>query len=276
MRKVFILLLLCNISPLIFAQKSEVGFLVGASFYMGELNPSTPFGGSKFAGGILYRYNINKRFALRGNLLFATVAASDAKTNKNNPRNLSFTSPITELSAVLEINFMELDPAGTSGRTNWFSPYLFGGIGVFNFNPKAEYEGVMYALQPLGTEGQGLPGMPSKYALTSIAIPFGLGIKINFAKRISVGIEWGMRYTFTDYLDDVSTVYFDNALLAELRSPLAAALADRSEVKHAANAGRGNPRTKDWYSFAGFSMSFKFGNRNVCKAQEENSSYRRQ
>ena len=276
MRRIFIILLLCHISPLIFAQKSEVGFLLGASFYMGELNPSTPFGDSKFAGGILYRYNINKRFALRGNLLFATVSASDAKTNKNNPRNLSFTSPITEISAILEINFMELDPIGTSGRTNRFSPYLFGGIGVFNFNPKAKYEGVMYALQPLGTEGQGLPGMKSKYALTNFAIPFGLGIKINFAKRISIGIEWGMRFTFTDYLDDVSTVYYDNALLAELRSPLAAALADRSEVKHAAKSGRGNPRTKDWYSFAGFSMSFKLGNRNVCKAQEENSLYRRQ
>jgi hypothetical protein len=275
MRKVFTLLLLCNISPLIFAQKSEVGFLVGTSFYMGELNPSTPFAASQFAGGIFYRYNINGRFALRGNLLFATVAGSDAKTNKNNPRNLSFTSPITELSAIFEINFMELNPAVTSGKKNWFSPYLFGGIAVFNFNPKAEYEGVMYALQPLGTEGQGLPGMPRKYALTSIAIPFGLGFKINFAKRISVGIEWGMRFTFTDYLDDVSTVYFDNALLAELRSPLAAALADRSEIKHVAGAGRGNPRTKDWYSFAGVSMSFKLGNRNVCKAQEENSSYRR-
>ena len=273
MRKVFVLLLLCNISPLIFAQKSEVGFLLGASFYMGELNPSTPFANSKFAGGILYRYNINNRFALRGNLLFATVSGSDAKTNKNNPRNLSFTSPITELSTVVEINFMELHP---SGKGNWFSPYVFGGIGVFNFNPKAEYEGRAYALQPLGTEGQGLPGMKKKYSLTNCAIPFGLGIKINFAKRISIGLEWGMRYTFTDYLDDVSTVYYDNALLAELRSPLTAALADRSEVKHVAKSGRGNPRTKDWYSFAGFSMAFKLGNRNVCKAQEENSAYRRQ
>lgn len=276
MRRIFILLLCCNISPLIFAQKSEVGFLLGTSFYMGELNPSTPFGASKFAGGIFYRYNINKRFALRGNLLFATVAGSDIKNNKNNLRNLSFTSPITELSAIIEINFIELDPIGTSGRKNWFSPYLFGGIGVFNFNPKAEYEGVMYALQPLGTEGQGLSGMKSKYALTALAIPFGLGIKINFAKRISVGLEWGMRYTLTDYLDDVSTVYFDNVALANSRSSLTAALADRSEVKHVAHSGRGNPRTKDWYSFAGISMSFKLGNKNVCRAKEENSMYRRQ
>lgn len=270
MRKYIFVILLGIATPLIFAQKSEVGFFLGTSFYMGDLNPMKPFAKSQMAGGLIYRYNINKRFAVRANLLFGSVKANDAETNKNYSRNLSFQSSITEISAVFEINFIELE---NSGNKRFFSPYIFGGFAVFNYNPKADYNGVLYSLQPLGTEGQGLEGMPKKYALTNIAIPFGLGIKFNFLKYFCIAAEWGMRYTFTDYIDDVSTVYYGYEQIADKRSFLVAELSDRSEIKHELGSGRGNPKTKDWYSYAGVTFSFKFGNINRCTANESKSLY---
>ena len=93
--------------------------------------------------------------------------------------------------------------------------------------------------------------------LTQIAIPFGIGVKMNVSKKVGLGLEWGPRKTFTDYLDDVSGTYPD-PLLHPFASIRSASLSDRS--KHAGNninKQRGNPRTKDWYFFFGVTLSIK-------------------
>lgn len=257
MKKYFIALLFLLASFPCFSQKSEIGAMVGTSFYLGDLNPRSIFGMSQLAGGIIYRYNFTPRWAIKANILFAKVAGDDAITNKKYERNLNFTSPITEISAQVELNFLKL--YNEKGH-NFFSPYIFAGISVFSFNPQAEdIDGTVYALQCLGTEGQGLAGERDYYSLCNVAIPFGIGLKFNVSKHISIGAEWGMRYTFTDYLDDVGGNYYDNAALRELRGPAVARLADKSEVKHEAGTGRGNSTTKDFYSFAGATITFKFG-----------------
>lgn len=240
-----------------FAQKSELGAMAGASFYLGDLNPRSVFGMARPAGGIIYRYNFTPRWAIRANLLFAQVEGDDAITNKNYERNLSFKSPITEIGVMAELNFFKL--YHERGK-NFFAPYLFGGIAVFSFNPQAQdIDGNWYALQHLGTEGQGFEGEKDYYSLCNVAIPFGLGFRFNFAKFFSIGAEWGMRFTFTDYLDDVSGEYYDNQTLKDQRGSMVARLADKSETPHAAGTGRGNSTTKDFYSFAGVVFTFKFG-----------------
>lgn len=257
MKKGLILLVFVCIGLISTAQKSEIGGMVGTSFYMGDLNPRTLFPNFQPCGGILYRYNFNPRWALKTNILIAQVQASDQLTNDHYARNLSFRSPITEISAQIELNFFNLYniPA-----RNHFSPYIYIGIDLFSFNPQAELNGVYYDLQNFGTEGQGLEGQPKPYSLVSMAIPFGMGIKYNAGKYVSLGLEWGMRYTFTDYLDDVSGTYFDNELLQIQKGDLVAQLADRSEIIHAPGTQRGNATTSDWYSFAVFTLTFKIGN----------------
>ena len=69
-----------------------------------------------------------------------------------------------------------------------------------------------------------------------------------------------MRYTFTDYLDDVKGEYYDNDILRRERGDIVADLADRSEILHEAGSARGNIKTKDLYSFAVFMATFKIGN----------------
>ena len=255
-----------------FAQKSEIGAFVGTSFYIGDLSHSTIFSECDIAGGVVYRYNFTPRWALRANIMFAKVHASDAISNGNYERNLSFRSPITELSVQAEVNFLKLY---NQKGYNCFSPYAFAGVAVFSFNPQATLDGKnYYDLQPFGTEGQGLSDQKKPYALCSFAIPFGIGLKVNIGRYVSIGAEWGMRFTCTDYLDDVSGTYYDNDLLRFQRGEVIADLADRSpEINmplNDANSDRGNFKTTDFYSFCGGTITFKIGNEDrICDIRQK-------
>jgi hypothetical protein len=243
-------------------KSAEIGVFLGGSYYIGDINPLVHFGPmTKPAAGAVFRYNFNQRLALRANGFFGTIQADDAiaSSTSQQQRNLNFKSKVTEFSVQAEFNFLEYRIGDERKK---FTPYIFAGIGAFNFNPVATYNNYSYTLQPLGTEGQGLDGGPrKKYKLTQISIPFGVGIKTNLAKRIGIAIEWGIRKTFTDYLDDVSTNYYDPVKLAAARGAVSAVASDPSvgTDPNYTNVGRqrGNPTTKDWYAFAGIVLTLK-------------------
>ena len=262
-----------------YSQVSEIGLAGGVSFYLGDINPSGVFKGSRPAGGIIYRYNINTLLAFKSSVLFGRIGANDAdygKTADAKARNLSFVSPISEISAQMELNFLRL--YNEEGK-NPIAPYIFAGVGVFSFNPQAQSptDGKWYDLQTLGTEGQDLnqPGYDKKrYSLVGVSIPFGIGVKYNFLKYYSVGLEWGMRLTFTDYIDDVSTVDVADSILRIFRNPVVAELADPVDAhsKHIPGTARGNAQTKDWYSFAVATFTFKLHYKKGCSAMGVKSS----
>ncbi|MDR0437392.1 MAG: DUF6089 family protein [Bacteroidales bacterium] len=243
----------------VFAQRSEIGGFVGGAFYLGDLNPTGLFSQTQFAAGGVYRYNLTPRWALRGNAFWGTVMGDDAKYD--NPRNLSFRSRIMEFSVQAEINYLTYF---TGSKNYRFTPYLFGGVAVFSFNPQTYYDGQWIDLAPLHTEGQGLSEYPDKkpYSTTQLAIPFGLGFKYSLNAIFSIGLEWGMRLTFTDYLDDVSGTYADPTILAK-HSLLSATLSNRWDGPEADRPRpgdqRGNSNKRDWYSFAGVTITAKIG-----------------
>lgn len=247
------------------SQNSEIGAFGGIAFYCGELSDNI-FQKVQPAGGLIYRYNLSPRWAIKADIIFAKVKGSDNITNHNYERNLNFVSPISEIGVQAELNFFRL--YNSTGK-NHFTPYIFAGLAVFSFNPQDSLPGSpLYNLQSLGTEGQGLEGQKKKYSLTSVAIPFGIGFKVNIGRHVAFGLEWGMRFTFTDYLDDVSGVYYDNDLLREQRGNIVADLADRRvpteehpNLIHEDNGvQRGISTTRDWYSFVGATFTVKFGN----------------
>jgi hypothetical protein len=273
MKKVIILFCGILFSIYSYSQRSEIGVLVGTSYYMGDINTSTQFYKPNIAGGIIYRYNLNPHWAMKFNALYGTVEAYDA--DFGNIRNLSFKSHIMEFSAQVELNFWQYY---TGSKKHRFSPYIFGGIALFNFNPQAYYfnkttlVGTWFDLQPLGTEGQGTITKPGKnpYSLTQLSIPFGLGVKFSLSKSICIGAEWGLRRAFTDYIDDISTTYMDNTVLSSEKGQVAAYLADKTpelidpdtqlnRPLHLDGESRGNSETPDWYSFAGLTITFKLG-----------------
>lgn len=232
------------------SQDLEIGLFGGGSYYNGEINPGKPFMQTKMAYGLLARYNLNKRMALRLNAYRGTLTGDDAVAKYKEDRGLSFTSDITDLSVIFEFNFL---PFFVGSEKSYWTTYIFGGASVFFFNPKAG--GV--ELREIGTEGQniGFEGR-EKYSLTGFSIPFGLGLKYSLTKRIGIGLEWGMHKTYTDYIDDISSTYYLNGSSIDPENT-AGVLSDPT-LSHGVYEQRGNPEKNDWFSFAGLSITYKF------------------
>ncbi len=255
----------------LFAQSYEAGLMFGGSSYQGDLSPNAvnlSTGKIHPSLGLFFRYNINKYISARGNFSYGKISGDDALANdegrKN--RNLSFQSNIMEFGLTGELNLFGFQPSGLQKR---YSPYLFGGIAVFRFNPETNYNGNLVELQPLGTEGQGMDGFDEPYKLTQIAIPMGVGMKYAINERLNIGAEIGFRKTFTDYLDDVSGSYVAYDELLRGNGELAAILSDRrgelvedgTDIPVIVETGtqrRGNPEETDWYAVAGITVSYTF------------------
>lgn len=281
MKKIFIAIIAFTSFLPLRAQRNEIGLMLGTSYYLGDLNPSKQFLLTKPAGGVIYRYVINRRWAVKINGLFGSIAGNDAVSKFNEKRNLSFKSNIFEISSQVELNFLPYMTGNT--EKDYFTPYIFAGISVFSFNPKADTNGVWFNLQPLGTEGQGTSMYSDRkpYSLMNVSFPFGLGFKYSVGKNVCIGAEWGLRKTTTDYMDDVSTTYADPVILAAENTRIAEILADRSIINVGENVNntglqRGNSVTKDWYSFAVafITVKFKTGGKGSCPAYNKHYNFK--
>jgi hypothetical protein len=246
------------------AQEHEVGGWLGIANYFGTLNSTFSWKDAKPAGGLFYRYNINKRWAARAMVSYGEVAGDDSKSSDafQRQRNLSFRSRVTDVCGTFEFNFFKYNK---NNPHNHFTPYIATGFGIFFFNPEAYYKGTWYFLQPLGTEGQNDPSYSgvAKYKLYSFEIPIEGGFKIHIKKNWNMNIMASYRKTFTKYLDDVSGTYASTASLPGGSHGIAAALADRSgEVNHGVDIGhtgyqRGDGRD-DPFAFVGIVLSYTF------------------
>lgn len=251
-----------------FSNRSEIGVFFGGSYYLGELNQFKPFYRTKPAFGIVYRKNFNPRIAFKLNGLYGNIEGfdSDSPDKYQQNRNLSFKSRLIELSGQVEFNFL---PYTIGDPETPFSPYLFTGLSVFYFKPQGQLNGQWIDLQDYSTEGQGvLPGKKN-YASTQVSMPFGGGVKINLTNRFGLAIEWGLRKTFTDYLDDISSIYVQPEILKIANGTNAVTLSDPNSQNNEQTVDmtgyqRGNTKRKDLYSFAGIILTYRFGNDNNC------------
>lgn len=261
-------LLLCfNVAK---SQDIEAGLFLGTAQYQGDLSSNQiTLSETKPGFGGIFRYYFHPRLNFKGNIYFGWIEGDDANYADDDAyrkkRNLSFRSPVLDVSAQLEFNIL---PYINGSHKYKFSPYLFGGVSGFYFNPQAELDGKWYSLQPLGTEGQLISGGDGAYSRFQVALPFGVGLKYSVGKGWNIGLEVGQRKTFTDYLDDVSDKYAD---LDQIRNAagsdgdIAVKLADRSgevpkygKPSFQVGSGRGNPDNKDWYLFGGFFITKTF------------------
>jgi len=138
------------------AQQNEFGLWGGFANYFGDLNTQTSFRYIHPAFGGYYRYNYDTRLSAKLSVAYGKVEGNDVTAGNyyQRQRNLSFFSNIFEASVTGEFNFLDFN---SSNPKFFFSPYLCGGFSVFSFDPKTYYNGSVYRLEPLGTEGQGLP-----------------------------------------------------------------------------------------------------------------------
>lgn len=244
---------------------ASLSLFAGVINYQGDMNPNSfTFSHSNFSAGIIARKPLGPVFSLRAGIVHGRIEAAD-RWNRDylKPRNLSFTTSITEAHLALEINVLDI-------TTNKFSPYAYGGIALFHFNPwTTDNNGVKTFLKPLSTEGQGLPEYPNQkpYQLTQMALAFGGGIKFAVSETIKIGLEISQRKTFTDYLDDLSSHYTDRDVLLMAKGPKAVELAYRGDELPGGNPlfpthgeQRGTPSEMDWYYYSGMTLEINLNN----------------
>ena len=236
----------------------EIGGWLGTTYYFGDLNTELDLSTPGPGGGIIYRYNFNKRLALKFSGNVGLVNADDANSDNfyEQNRNLHFRSLILDGSLQFEFNFLPyIHGSGDQSVT----PYLFAGLSGMNFNPQAKYEDRWVNLQPLGTEGQ---PQGEEYAKISYGINYGFGLKFDINYNWSINIELSTRYLYTDYLDDVSTTYPNMTVLASQRDAMAVELSDPSNtIPKLGDPGRqrGNSKDNDTYTFIGIGLLYYIG-----------------
>ena len=251
MNRIILIIILVVAGMGIQAQKTmEVGVFGGGSYYIGDLNPGRHFLMTKPAYGLVARLNLDPRWTIKLSGYRGEIAGDDNVSNIMTNRDLKFESKITDISAVVELNFLNYI---TGSTRNFVAPYIFVGFGFFMFEPVAD--GV--SLRDLGTEGQNVGFADrSRYATMQMAIPFGFGFKYSLNKKLGIALEWGLRKTFTDYVDDVSTTYYLNGESID-PSNVAEIMSDPT-MNHKPYEARGNVSTKDWYAFFGATITYKF------------------
>ncbi|MFT4031951.1 MAG: outer membrane beta-barrel protein [Siphonobacter sp.] len=248
----------------LFEPYSSVSFGVGTANYYGELSPyhdpiNSTFYLMRWNVGGSYTRHFTPRLSGRASLALARLSGDDYTFSKNKPeyyynyiRNLHFRNDIKELSFT---GLYNLIPEGRNFKNRpQIMPYVFAGIAVVAHNPKARTPVDMgndwVSLQPLGTEGQGRPGYAKPYSRITAAIPFGLGIKYKVNQRWDVSIEAGIRFTFTDYIDDVGGSMADPNDLID--NPTALAMSNRSLEATAARKGGDRTATVRQYLIDNF------------------------
>lgn len=247
-------------------QYNFMGPTLDALNYFGDLSPlsrraSTDISFTRPAIGFSFGRRMGPFYSLRGSLSFGTLRGSDFKSaDPSNDlakfryvRNLSFRNRIKELSITGVFDLYRNENSYITRRQ--FVPYSYIGIAVFHHNPEAFVDpnsslpeaGTWVKLRQLGTEGQysDLPDDAANagiepYNLIQISIPFGIGFRYRLSDNLDFSMEMGIRFLFTDYIDDVSNNYVD---LNVLNSDLARAMSDRSQ--ETTDAESGQPRDSE-------------------------------
>jgi hypothetical protein len=193
---------------------NELGLFAGVSYYMGDINPKKLFYAVEPAFGAIYKLNLNERYAIRFSGIFSSLHGSDADFNDGYQltRGHSFQTTLSEIAVAVEYNFFPYKP---ESRYEFLSPYVVVGFGI-----------------------SVIPSVNNTIPIKPV-IPFGIGVKYAFNKRLGVSLEWAYRKTFTDYLDQLADDEY-------------------SGIPSIDNKQRSYTATNDWYSFAGVSLTYKF------------------
>ena len=247
--------------------KKEILFGFGATQFNGDLGGGATAGidysmkdidwpSTGINGMIGFRYRFHPSFATTTKLSYFTLKGDDKLSEEpiRNARNLNFKTGVFELQQRIEWIAFSVEkfsptyslPGKAKGKNKNQQYYLFTGLGAAYFNPKAEYNGKWYELRKLRTEGQAKP-----YSPITMTIPMGLGVRFGLGTSWRFGIEASYVKTFSDYIDDVSTVYADPNSFSD---PVASVLSNPSDLSVTVGNGfnwfgagyqRGDSKQKD-------------------------------
>lgn len=251
MRKLYVLIVAVLLTATAKAQYAwDIGIHAGAANYLGEMGgkdkPRRDFiydiklSQTRWAFGVFARRKINRTISINAGLMYLRIQGNDDLTiyRPRRGRNLNFRNDMFELYVRPEFTIYADNDIGGRGRYRTdFRLFAYVGAAVFYHNPKGQYVGTgtanvsngdWVALRPLDTELAG-------YSQIGFAIPAGMGFHFTFKRRHRIGWDFGWRTTFTDYLDDASTVYVNPELLPGGVGGLSYDMYDQSAVAFAAD-----------------------------------------
>jgi len=249
-------------------------------------------------GGMFLRYTqipgLSFRLGVNYGSLYATDVwnkkkALEATTTEDDYfqrylRNLDVRTNIWEGNLIMELSPMRLFSNWEFSRTakRRFQPVILLGVSAFHYNPQGRSVDLNTGisnwvdLKPLHTEGENYSyvGAPENYQLWSYAALVGLGFRVEMGRGLAIGMEYQLRYAFTDYLDDVSGKYIDPlnhdiAYLGEYgKGELAKNMMDRSReiipgYKHQPGEFRGDPDNKDMFSTLSVTFFWRINKRDL-------------
>jgi hypothetical protein len=228
-----------------------IGIHTGTTSYYGDIEGAGGVVGSDPHIGLSYENRFTRHWGVRAGATWYKISAADANSPSQvlQARNLSFTSSNVEFNVLAAGYLLPYNSSDYLNRKK-FNAYGLLGIGFTVFNPKATYGGEQWNLRSMETEGVA-------YSRVALVIPFGGGIQYRIASLFDVALQATYHYTFTDYLDDCSTVYRAPDSFSD---PVAAALADRRPEVGLANAAgdsvRGNPEARDSYAMLSLKVQY--------------------
>jgi hypothetical protein len=241
------------------AQNFHFSARLGLAGYQGDLKANTvSLSQTKLMGSIGARYDLSEHVTARTYFTLASLKADDKKgTSTMQQRNLNFQTKLLDWELTAQYNLFSLND-------RWWTPYAFAGIGLYHFKPyTTDADENKVFLQPLSTEGQGFADGVKEYKLTQFTIPLGIGIDYPLNEDMRLGLEFGYRKIFTDYLDDVSGNYADQQSLLNARGQTAVDFAWRGDEVGAgsypaAGTPRGNNNQKDGYYYVAVTYTIRY------------------
>ena len=233
MRRFFALFFLLTTHLIGFSQIHEMGMFIGGSNTLSDLGSTHFIYSNSPAVGLIYKWNLTTRYALRASFITSTLKSSDYYANDLSRFNRFFevSNKVFEFSAGMEVNFFDFN---LHDQDREFSPYFFTGINYFQ-----------YQLFTIRNQLSSIEVDKYDSAL-EFSIPAVIGIKFSMNNSLVLSFETGIRYSLTDNLDGSNPIgQFENDVM----------------IKH------GELYNNDWYVFTGLALSYTFG-RQPCYCKE--------
>jgi hypothetical protein len=271
--------------------ETDLGFEIGPSFFLGDLGGNLGdgkrfvkdlnFPSTRYFLGVTGTMRPASWLGIRGGLNLGQLYGNDASTTGEDfaskgrrERNLDFRTNIFEAQLVFE--FYPTDFLIPGDDLPRLRPYVVGGVGIFHFNPQGSYtnaagQTTWVDLRPLHTEGEGFAPdaqdgqvYPAQYTLWQPNIPFGIGARYDLSDKVAISAELLDRFTFSDYIDDVSGQFVQDTTqfykyLPPATAALAVKMANKSGLPITAFSTRGDPKDNDSYFTFTIRISIKFG-----------------
>ncbi len=162
----------------------EIGPAIGITGYLGDVNTANMYKMPRVAGGGIFRYNLNTRWAIKGNLLYVGLAGDSKNIESQFPHGeqYKFSAHVIDLGGQVEFNFFHFGEGAKYKNYKRITPYMVAGLGM-----ELSFAG----------------GKTSFGAV----LPLGAGVKYRLKERLNIGFEFTMRKSFSDKVDGITDLY---------------------------------------------------------------------